>query len=462
MTSLLFFSVLALFSAILFIIGFIASRKITTVTDYFLADRNLGTLPVLFTLIATQLGGGMLLGTAQDAYITGIYGILYTLGIVGGFLLLACGIAGRLQTFNVGTTAQLFETQYNSPGLRKFAALLSIVTMSGILIGQVIGAKALMSSLGFFSEPLFILFWCMVIAYTMIGGLHAVVFTDMFQVLFIIILFSSIFLYTIIQDPAAAFALIKSQKQFSHATVSNSLILRTIFFPMLFALIEQDLAQRFFASKSKRVATVAAFGAALFIIGFALIPIYFGMQAQLLGLTILPNQSPLIPVLQLFTSDLVLALATVAIIAAITSTADSLLCAISSVFAYNFNPTFLPISSLNRSKLITVTVGIGALLASYCAPHNIIHILIESYEISVSCLLVPLLFCYFIPRVKRNAALGGVLGGLGGLLLFKFYTPCVPKEILTLLLSLAGYIIGFFTEYHISSAQNKKLHTDHQ
>lgn len=442
MTSLLFFSVLAVFSATCFIIGFLASRNINTVTDYFLAGRNLGTLPVMFTLIATQLGGGMLLGTAQDAYTIGIYGILYTVGIMGGFLLLACGVAARLQAFNVGTTAQLFETQYNSPGLRKFAALLSIVTMSGILIGQVVGAKALMSSLGFFSEPLFILFWCMVIAYTMIGGLHAVVFTDMFQVLFIIILFSAVFVYTIIQNPTQALTLIKSHKLFSHETVTNSLILRTILFPMLFALIEQDLAQRFFASKSKRVATLAALGAALFIIGFALIPIYFGMQAKMLGLTILANQSPLIPALQLFTNDFVLALAAVAIIAAITSTADSLLCAISSVFAYNFNPTFLPLSSLNRSKFITVTVGVGALLASYFAPQNIIHILIESYEISVSCLLVPLVICYFVPHVKRNAALGGVLGGLFGLLLFKFYTPYVPKEILTLLLSLSGYIIG--------------------
>lgn len=442
MTSLLFFAVLAAFSTLCFTIGFLSSRNIHSVTDYFLAGRNLGTFPVMFTLIATQLGGGMLLGTAQEAYISGIYGILYTVGIMGGFLLLAAGVAARLQTFNVGTTAELFETQYNSPGLRKFAALLSIITMSGILIGQVVGAKALLSSLGFFSEPLFILFWCLIVAYTMIGGLHAVVFVDMFQVLFIIILFSGIFIYTVWHNPSTALALCQSQNQFSSDAITNSLMLRTILFPMLFALIEQDLAQRFFASKSKRVATIAAFGAALFIITFALIPIYFGMQAHLMGLTILPNQSPLIPVLQLLTNDIVLALAACAIIAAITSTADSLLCAISSVFAYNFNPTFLPLSSLNRSKAITLIVGIGALLASYCAPHNIIHILIESYEISVSCLLIPLLFCYFMPTVKRTAAIGGVIGGMIGLILFKMYTPPLSKEILTLLISLAGYGIG--------------------
>ena len=249
MTSLLFFTVLAAFSAICFTIGFLSSRNIHSVTDYFLAGRNLGTFPVMFTLIATQLGGGMLLGTAQEAYISGIYGILYTVGIMGGFLLLAAGVAARLQTFNVGTTAELFETQYNSPGLRKFAALLSIITMSGILIGQVVGAKALLSSLGFFSEPLFILFWCLIVAYTMIGGLHAVVFVDMFQVLFIIILFSGIFIYTVWHNPSTALALCQSQNQFSSDAITNSLMLRTILFPMLFALIEQDLAQRFFASK---------------------------------------------------------------------------------------------------------------------------------------------------------------------------------------------------------------------
>jgi len=73
---------------------------------------------------------------------------------------------------------------------------------------------------------------------------------------------------------------------------------------------------------------------------------------------------------------------------------------------------------------------------------NIIGILIESYEISVSCLLVPLLFCYFKKQANKYAAIGGVAGGLIGLIVFRLWTPPAPRELLTLLLSLSGYFVG--------------------
>ena len=52
----------------------------------------------------------------------------------------------------------------------------------------------------------------------------------------------------------------------------------------LAALAEQDLAQRFFAARTKKIATLSALLTGGFMILFALVPIYFGMQAKLLGL----------------------------------------------------------------------------------------------------------------------------------------------------------------------------------
>lgn len=134
-----FFTTLLIGSSIFyFLVALFASRKTKTTTDYFLADRNLGLWTVTFTLIATQLGGGMLLGTSQEAYSIGIFGILYTLGMCLGFLILAFGLAGRLQSLNVATTAQLFETKYQSPALKKIASILSIITLFGIFVGQIV------------------------------------------------------------------------------------------------------------------------------------------------------------------------------------------------------------------------------------------------------------------------------------------------------------------------------------
>ncbi len=442
MSTTLFFTFFIAFILVYTIIGLFASKKITTVTDYFLAGRNLGLSSVMFTLIATQLGGGMLLGTSQQAYYTGLYGIMYTLGMSLGFLLLGAGFAEKLQSFKVTTTAELFETRYNSIALKKVASALSVITMSGILIGQIVGSKVLLAGLGFFNEPIFIIFWLFTIFYTVVGGLKAVVLTDIFQVIFIIILFGGIFVYSIWTNPQETITLINSQKHFSPAELNTSTLLATLFMPALFSLIEQDLAQRFFAARTKRVARFAAFGATLFILAFSLIPIYFGMKAQLLGLSIPAGTSPLIPILQTIIPDFVLVLAVCAIIAAITSTADSLLCAIASNIALGFDVALLAKNPLTRSRYITFTVGLAALAASYFVPHNIIGILIESYEISVSCLLIPLLFCYFKKQVNKSAAIGGVVGGIVGFIMFRLWTPPAPKELLTLLLSLSGYFVG--------------------
>lgn len=444
----IFFSLATLY----LFIGLRAARHITSNVDYFLAGRNLGLWPITFTLVATQIGGGMLLGTSEQAYKIGFYGILYTLGIALGFIILGSGLAARLQSLNVSTTAELFETRYCSTGLKKIASLLSILTMCGIFISQVTASRGLLLGLGITHEWIFLLLWAFIITYTMIGGLHAVAFSDIAQVTFIIIVFTSIFGYCLYNEPISFFtAAAEGYKQnlFSLEGLSFTKLLPIVLMPALFSLIEQDLAQRFFAARTKKIAAGAAIGASVLITLFALIPIYFGMKAQLMGLNIPANTSPLIPVLELLTHNIVLILALCGIIAALTSTADSLLCAVSSNLAQDFDFSWLGIKqSLTFSKIITLIIGIVGVGASYFVTEDIIEILVASYELSVSCLLVPLLICYFTKKVNRNAAWGSVIFGLIGFILFRLVPVSVAKEVATLLLSLVGYGLGMLTKKH--------------
>jgi SSS family solute:Na+ symporter len=367
---------------------------------------------------------------------------MYTLGMCLGLIILALGFAAKLRSLNVATTAELFETKYKSPGLKKFASLLSIITFSGILISQVIASRSLLASLGFANETILIGFWLFTIIYTMLGGLKAVVITDIFQVIFIIIIFTGIFLYSIFLEPGSIFTIFNSAQNFVPANFKTQELVATLLMPVFFSLIEQDLAQRFFAARTQRIAALAAFGAALCLTMFALIPIYFGMKAQIMGLIIPEGISPLIPVLETFTNDIVMVLATCSIIAAITSTADSVLCAIGSNIAQDFDLSFLGSTALGRSKYITLIVGLSALLASYFVPQNIIGLIISSYELMVSCLFIPLVISYFTDNVQRSAAIGAIVGGLIGFITFRLWIPLVPKELLTLGLSLIGYVLG--------------------
>ncbi len=447
MNTTLFLTIFSALGIIYLILGFIASRGIKTTIDYFLAGRKLGFIAVTFTLIATQLGGNMLIGASEWAYEYGLYSIVYSFGMALGFLLLSTGFAAKLHECNVTTTAELFETKYNSPLLRKIASLISIVSLCGILVSLVVGSKTLITGLGITHEAVFITFWLFIIIYTMVGGLKAVVITDVFQVLFIIASIGGFFIYCLFFRPAPLeplSTLFQAHHFFSLESLTTAKVIATLMMPALFSLIEQDLAQRFFAARTKHIAIFSALAAALFIIAFGFVPVYFGMQAHIANITVPTGASPLVVMLETLTGgNFFFVLTICGIIAAITSTADSLLCAISSNIAqdFNINPKWSK-DRLAVSQSITFIAGIIAFLASYSVNQNIIDIVISSYELSVCCLLIPLLFALFNDRLNRNAAISSALFGLCGFIVFRIYSPFVPKEIATLGLSFLGYTIG--------------------
>jgi len=271
----------------------------------------------------------------------------------------------------------------------------------------------------------------------------AVVITDVFQVLFIILVFTGIFSYSV--PGLFSWSIVgvwRVQQQFGALDLSRTQLVATLVMPALFSLIEQDLAQRFFAARTKKIAVISAFGASIFMLLFVGIPLYLGMMAKLMGLPVAAGSSPLIPVIRALTNDTVVAFAVCGIIAAITSTADSLLCAISSNLAQDFD-TVLPgtVNPVRRSQLITCIVGIVALGASYLVAQDVIDILTSSYALSVSCLLVPLLMAYYCAHVKREGALGAVVAGLTSFIVFRFW-PMPYHEFITLACSGIGYIVG--------------------
>lgn len=436
-----------LFSSLSFIyllIGLYASKNVSTNTDYFLAGRSLGIPSVTFTLVATQLGGGMLLGTSEKAYSVGLYGILYTVSIGLGFLMLGLGFASRLQSLNVATTAQLFQTKYGSPTLKKIASLLSIASMCGLLLGQVLGSKSLLLGLGIANEWVFLSMWAFIIIYTMVGGLTAVVLTDIAQVLYILIMFGILFVYCLMQEPLSFFTSLGTiQQNFTPEPLDLEIITPLIIMPALFSLIEQDLAQRFFAARSARVAAVSALLSCICVILFSLIPLYFGMKLKLLGIVLPAQASPLLPVIEILTNSTIVSFAVCGILAAITSTADSLLCAISSNLAQDFDFSGIGFKrGIALSQGITFLTGVLAVGVSYFISNDIINILIGSYEISVSCLFVPLVFSYFKSNLKKQAAIYSVCAGAIGFFVFRWYPIGIPKELASLGLSFVAYLVG--------------------
>ncbi len=425
------------------LVALVAGKRCTDKQDYFLAGRQLGWPALAFTLVATQMGAGMVLGGSEEAFAMGITGLFYSAGIALGFVLLGCGVAGKLQGLGICTTAELFETRYGSRPLRLFASLLSVTTLGGLLTGQVVASKQILGPIaGEWTTVLLALLWAILITYTMFGGLRAVVATDVLQVGIIVVVLLAVFGMCLVHSPSA---LSPNAWLSTHGGAAaavpwhrwQSLLLM----PACYSLIEQDLAQRFFAGKSKRAVVISTFVAAAVLLCLALLPTYFGLKARALvpfG-TSLPNGSnPLLILVDSLGSQLLTAMTLCALFAAISSTADSLLCAIASNVVYDFGQA----GKMWVSRVVTVVVGIAALvLASYVG--GILQVMLLGYTLSVSCLFVPLIACLIKQRVYAQAAFTSCILGLGGFFWILWHTPEgeSPEALFALLLSLLGYVI---------------------
>src|SRR5690606_18508372 len=152
--------------------------------------------------------------------------------------------------------------------------------------------------------------------------------------------------------------------------------------PLLFMLIEQDMGQRCFAAKKPRTVTIAAITAGFPLLIVSLVPIYFGRQAAAMGVEIPEGASILITAVRALTNPTVATFVICAILMAVVSTADSLLCSISSNVACDF-PRLR--QSVFASQAITAAVGISTLGLSFLFD-NVVTMLMFSYELAVSVL----------------------------------------------------------------------------
>lgn len=439
MNILLFFILITVLAAVCIYIGKKASNNLQDKEDYFLMGRKLGLFPLAMTLLATQLGGGTLLGAAEEAYKNGLAVIFYPLGATIGLIVLGLGFGKKFRKLNISTIAEIFEKIYKSKKLRSFSSVLSIATMFFILIAQCIAARKFFISLGINSQIFFPLCWSAVVVYTVLGGLKAVIHTDILQVILILIVLGcSIFFTSYTSTPGL---------QVTSPVLSSSLesIPWSAWFlmPLLFMLIEQDMGQRCFASKNTKIIFPATLIAAVLLFLGSGAAIAFGTLAKVYGLEFSTNSCILIESIKILTNSTLTTFFAVAIFMAIISTADSLLCSISSnlccdfIFSKNLKNT----TKLYLSRFLTGVIGFLALGLSYFF-NSVVTVLMLSYELSVCLICIPIVGALYLKAPsKKSAYFSIIFGGLSFVTLRFLKTP-YPKEILSLLFSLFGFILG--------------------
>src|SRR6476660_696750 len=165
-------------------VGWIASRKARegTAADLIVAGRSMPMWVAALTMTATWVDGGYLLGTTEGAYKSSIQ-----LGIQGGLCfgisLILGGVffAGIMRRFGFTTLIDPFEARFG----KRWAAVLFLPALAGelfwsaellVAIGSTFGVL-----LGMKLTIAILLSAVVTTAYTVLGGMWSVAYTDIFQ-----------------------------------------------------------------------------------------------------------------------------------------------------------------------------------------------------------------------------------------------------------------------------------------
>lgn len=433
----LFLVSLFLLQAFCMLIARKSAKELVSQDDYFLAGRSLRFFSLLMTFLATQVGGGLILGAAEEAYQAGWVVLLLPLGSALGLIALGLGLGRRLAQFPVGTTAQLFDVVYDSKRLKKVASVLSMVSLFMILVAQVIASRRFVLSLGVTSNLWFFLFWGMVIVYTATGGLRAVVATDVIQALFFGVVFIGCSVYTICTMDNSLTEVWSMGLKSDLSVWQPSKLIAWLLMPLLFMVIEQDMAQRCLAAASPRCVSKATIWAGVLTMGICALPVFFGVLAKGTDVLAPTGSSVFMAIVQKVTTPALAALVGCAVIAAIISTADSLINAIGA----NLSQDFQLRSSLRNSQLITASIAIAAIVMSFYFT-SVVGVLIQSYELSVSCLFAPIFLALFYKRGNTLSAWLAVCVGAASFVALRLFPVEGYREVMSVVLSFGGYGLG--------------------
>ncbi|MDI6638093.1 MAG: sodium:solute symporter family protein [Bacillota bacterium] len=444
--------IMVIYMAAMLMVGLVVSRYVRNVTDFLLAGRRLGFFLATATLAATHLGGGFILGSGEYGYKYGLGGIWYGAACGLGLIILGLFLAKKLRALALYTAPDYLEMRYGGKTVRVLAALLSLIALVGILAAQVKAAEGVMVTLGFNPVGGAVAATVIFIIYTAMAGLWGVTITDFIQV---IIAGLGVLVAALLALSAtgglAAIASAKAGTNFmSVGSIGVGSILWIVIPTVMYTLIGQDFLQRMFASKDESTARNSSLASGILLVILAVFPVLAGMAATL-KYPALENARAAIPtmVADVF-PPIIGGIVLAAIMAAVMSTADSLLCAgTSHVIKDLYVSTFNPKVDMDQRKVLywsmisTVVLGILALLIALSVP-GIIDALIWAYSMYIAGVFFPLVGGVVWQRATREGAVAGmVVGALVALAatlkLISFGS--VPLEIFGALASLVAFVV---------------------
>ncbi len=181
------YGAMSLFYLLIFYLGAVVAGKKRADQDVILAGRSLPLGIAVFTMSATWVGGGYINGTAEYTASSGLVWVQAPWGYALSLLIGGLFFAKKMRRYGFRTMLDPLEQRYG----KRVTAMLFLPALSGELFWSAAILTALGTTfgtvLGLDTHTAIILSAAVAVAYTAIGGLLAVAYTDVAQMILLIL-----------------------------------------------------------------------------------------------------------------------------------------------------------------------------------------------------------------------------------------------------------------------------------
>lgn len=426
---------MVLYLSSLILIGFVGrlKRKEDSLSDFYLAGRGMGFFVLFLTLYATQYSGNTIVGYAGKAYRDGytiLVSVTFMMSVIGGYLLFAPKLYRLSKKYNFITVGDYIQHRYKSRVLTVVAVILLIVALGNFILtnlkamGHIVEAST--GGQIPFVYGVLALSLIMVI-YETLGGLRSVAWTDVIQG--IILLFGCALIFIAIEyqygglTSTAQYFITERPDAWAPPTWEEKRVwLSTLLIVMFGISIYPQAIQRIYSAKDEKTLkrslqfmvfmplVTTFFIVVIGIVGSAQIPGLDRDGSEQITLILLSDIAKNIPYI-----EYVIILFITAAVAAIMSTVDSALLAISSLFTQDLYRVAKPKSSERHLTFMGksfswIIMGIMAYLAIHL-PQTIWRLMEIKLEI-LSQVAPAIILGISIKTLHKRAVFSGLVVGL--------------------------------------------------
>lgn len=419
------YTIVGAFLTLTFIVGSYFFTWVKSGDDFYVAGRKITPFILASVIVVTNVNLFSFVGQSGIAYTQGISIIWQTW--TGNMALVFSGlfIVPILRRLRIRTIPELLGRRYGQ-GIRTLIAVLWIFRLSFwlgiVLYTGVVVAQAVTGIQSF-------TFWVLVIggisvAYTALGGMYAVAFTDVIQ--FLLMLIGALIVLPlamalvgwwpgmVAQLPPDFMILVKDTGDFDW-----KFVLAIFFLGLEWATVDQGLLQRVFSSDSTKTAVRGLVMAGIITTPFALLWIIPGLASSVLHPGLANPDSAVPTLLKNLLPHGILGLVICGLLSAQLSTIAGNLNGVSTMITSDIYENLFNRQAGNKAILLvartmTVLVGIGMLAFAYWVPRmggavNAYLTLIAIMDMPL--FIIAIVYGLFWRRTNWQGAIAGYLAG---------------------------------------------------